>query len=175
MSILLRSLSLLTCISLPTIACAQAAPPCLTADEAQGLMTYALPSVVLSLRKQCFTSLPATAPLIQAGPLMAARYQPDADAAWPIAQTAIDKLSGMKLAAIMGPTAGKGLVDLVVADGLTNQIKPDDCPLIDRMIDTVQPLPAKNMAALVTAMMELLGHKQAKPGPIKICPTSKSG
>jgi hypothetical protein len=175
MGIVSRCFRFIACMSLPSITCAQAAPPCLTADEAQGLMTYALPLVVLGLRKHCLTSLPATAALIQAGPLMAARYQPDADAAWPVAQVAIDKLSGVKLAAIMGPKAGKGLIDLVVAEGLINQVKAEDCPLIDRMIDTVQPLPASNMATLVTAMMELLSHKQAKPGPISICAAAKSG
>jgi hypothetical protein len=161
-------------LSLPTLASAQAAPPCLTPEEAQGLMTYALPSVVLGLRKQCLASLPATAPLIQAGPLMAARYQPDADAAWPVAQVAIDKLVGMKLAGLAGPQATKGLIERVVGEGLTHQIKSADCSLIDRMVDTVQPLPTRNMAVLVTSIMELMSHKQDKPGPFNICAVSTS-
>lgn len=149
------------------------AASCLTTEEVEGLMTFSLPVVIEGLRTQCAGTLPATAPLIQAGPLIAARYQVEADLAWPVAKTAFDKMSGIKLGGLLGQSATRSLIQSAVSDGITKDVKTDDCPLIDRIVDILQPLPPRNMAMLLSTLISIGDRKKAKPGPLPICPQEK--
>lgn len=160
-------------LALPTAATAQSAK-CLTPPEAQGLITYALPSAIRAISGQCAKTLPATASLIQTGPLIAARYQPDADRAWPLARNAFDKMSGIKLTETLGEAGAKGLLETAFSTGLADNVKPKDCPVIDRILAALEPLPAKNMSMLLLAAIELGGKGDKKP-PLSICAASATG
>jgi hypothetical protein len=142
---------------------------CLERPEAEGLMTYALPSIITGIAAQCTQSLPATAALVQSGPIIAARYQIDADKAWPIARAAIDKMTGFKIASSIGEVGTKKMIKSTLSQGIAQRIKPADCPKIDRLLNILQPLPAQNMAAFFVAIMEFTDSKDSK-NPIKICP-----
>lgn len=170
-------LAAMIALSLPSTAIAQTQSTCLTRVEAESLMTFALPSAMRALTKHCTPNLPATSALVQSGPLIAARYQPDADKAWASAKVGFDKLSGLKLSEQLGEEAAKGLIQAGFGAGLVEQIKPQDCVQVDRFVDILQPLPAKNMAMLLTAFMELGGNKKpAGKSPFNICPAApKSG
>lgn len=159
----------------PNAAIAQTPKPCLTRAEADGLMTFALPSAMRALTKHCTPSLPATSALVQSGALIAARYQSDADKAWPVARIGFDKMSGMKISEQLGEEAARGLIEAGLGAGLVEQIKPQDCPKIDRFIDILQPLPAKNMAMLMTAFLELGSETKGSKSPFNICPAEKTG
>ena len=89
--------------TLPISAVAQtSSKACLSGEEAEGLVTYALPAAVRALSVHCTKTLPATAPLVLSGLVTAARYQVDADKAWPVASGAFDKISGIPVAKLMG-------------------------------------------------------------------------
>ncbi len=143
---------------------------CLTRAEATGLLTYALPDAISSVVAQCSATLPSTSGLVQSGSIIAARYQPEATKSWPAARDAMDKLSGVKMAAMLGEPAARKFVQTTVGAGMRQKIKPADCPKIDRLMDVLQPLPARNMAGLFVALMEFSAEKDDQ-APIKICPT----
>jgi hypothetical protein len=175
-SVAFRALALAAALALPAQAMAQAAKPCLTAAEAEGLATFALPALIEGLSSQCAASLPATAPLVQSGKLIAAKYQPDADRAWPAAGAAFDKLSGMKMSAAMGQAGLRGLLNGALTAGIAKDMKPGTCTTVDRFVDILQPLPASNMARLVVAFLELGGQGKAgtNNNPLNICAPNRA-
>lgn len=157
-------------LALPGNATAQAAKACLTPPEAEALVTYALPSAIRAVTTKCTPALPATTALIQSGPIIAARYQFDADNAWPVARIAFDKAFGINLTGALGDAAAKGLVDAALGAGLAGRLKPDDCGKVDRIINILEPLPARNMAMLITALMEFGRAGKREKSPLNLCP-----
>ncbi len=158
-------------VSIPASATAQTiGKTCLTRAETEGLMAYNLPMIVRGIAGKCAAALPATSALVQAGTVAAARYQPEADKAWPVAKLAFDKLAGMKMSQMIGDAGTQKLMETTIATGLGDSVKLKDCGTIDRILDILQPLPTSNMAMLITAMIEL-GSKgdKAKAPPFAIC------
>lgn len=156
--------------TLPATALAQsAAPACLSNDEAEALVTYALPATIRALSAQCAKSLPATAALVQSGVVTAARYQVDADRVWPQASSAFDKASGLPVASVMGEKALKPLIEKTISGEVTRDLRPKDCARTDRLINILQPLPAKNMAMLVLLMFESGDPAMRARLPVTLC------
>ena len=142
---------------------------CLSGEEAEGLVTYALPAAVRAISKHCAKTLPATAALVQSGTITAARYQVDADKAWPVASAAFDKVSGLPVAKLMGEKALKPLIEETISSGITQNFKAKDCGAADRLVNILQPLPTRNMAMLVTLMLESGSATTRARLPINIC------
>lgn len=169
-----RVLLALMAVTFPSVTSAQSVGGCLAPTEAEGLITYSLPSIIRSLSSRCAATLPATAPLIQAGAITAARYQIDADKAWPAARSAFDTLSGVKMAGVIGDSATRKLLDGAISGGLAGKLKTQDCGAVDQMIDLLQPLPASNMARLTIILIQMRGKDgKAKDAPFKLCPTAQ--
>ena len=162
-------------VAMPGQAVAQVAKACLTSPEAEALVTYALPSAIRSMTTKCTPVLPATTALIQSGPIIAARYQVDADKAWPVARVAFDKISGLDFSTTVGEPAAKGLIEAAVGAGLADKVKPADCRRVDRIVDILQPLPTRNMAMLITTLVEIDTADRQKKPPFKMCSTPVSG
>lgn len=162
-------------VALPSQAVAQSAKSCLTPPEAEALVTYALPSAVRAVTTKCTSVLSATTALIQAGPVIAARYQVEADKAWPVARVAFDKMSGFDFTKSLGEPAARGLIDAVLGAGLAEKVKPADCPKVDRLVDILQPLPTRNMAMLIATLMEFGAADKQKRPPFKMCSAAASG
>ena len=160
----------LSTLLLPGAAVGQSATTCLTSPEAEALVTYALPSAIRAITTKCATVLPATTALIQSGPIIAARYQGDADRAWPVARIAFGKVSGLQLTSLLGEPGAKGLVDAAFGAGLAEKVKPDDCSKVDRMVNILEPLPARNMAMLITALIEFSRADKSGKVPLNLCP-----
>lgn len=167
------SAGLVALASISVAAPAQKAAQCLTADEAGGLVTYALPSTIRGISQQCSKTLPATASLVQGGPVLAARYQNEADLAWPQARKAFDKLAGAEVTSVMSDEGAKALLSGVLEAAMSQQIKPSDCVTVDRLVSALQPLPARNLADLVIILMELGRKDNATKPPIQICPEAR--
>lgn len=157
-------------LALPTGAIAQPAASCLTSPEAEALVTYGLPSAIRAMTTKCTPALPATSALVQSGPIVAARYQIDADKAWPVARLAFDKASGLQLTGVLGEPAAKGLIDAAFGAGLAERVKPGDCGKIDRLINILEPLPARNMAMLVTALIDFRSADKHEKLTLNLCP-----
>ena len=167
---LIRCLAGLAIAAAPANVLAQVtAKTCLSSEEAEGLVTYALPAAVRAMSAHCAKTLPATAPLVQSGVITAARYQVDADKAWPAASAAFDKLSGLPVAKIMGEKALKPLIEKTISGGVVQNLQTKDCVTADRFINILQPLPTRNMAMLITAFIETGSPATRAKLPIILC------
>jgi hypothetical protein len=101
--------------------------------------------------------------------ITAARYQIDADKAWPIASGAFDKVSGLPVASIMGEKALKPLIEKTISGGVTQNMQAQDCVKADRFINILQPLPTRNMAMLITTLIETGSPATRARLPITLC------
>lgn len=165
-----RAAILLAVATMPAQAVAQiSAKACISGEEAEGLVTYALPAAVRAISAHCAKTLPATAPLVQSGLVTAARYQVDADKAWPVASAAFDKLSGLPVAKMMGEKALKPLIEKTISGGVVQNLQAKDCMTADRFINILQPLPTRNMAMLITAFIETGSPAARARLPIALC------
>ncbi|WP_010186451.1 hypothetical protein [Sphingomonas sp. PAMC 26605] len=152
---------------------ASAAPtdlPCLTEQEGQSLVLVALPDVLDSVGKACASALPPTATLRAGLPALVARYRVDGDAAWTAAKPAIGKLGGDQFRG-MDPDVIRPLVGTLLGPLVVKNLKPGDCPRIDRITGLLAPLPVANTAALVVQLF-LIGNEYSKTrAPFTICST----
>jgi len=90
------------------------------------------------------------------------------------------------LGGFMEPTAGKiaiGGKDMagidprllrpmmgpMIAGAIAQDIKPRDCPTIDRAIGLMSPLPPANTAGLIVLIASVAGGKDKKDSPFSIC------
>lgn len=152
---------------------AQAAPadlPCLTDQESQSLVLVALPDVLDAVGKACAAALPPQATLRAGLPALIARYRVDGDAAWTAAKPAISKLGGDQFRG-MDPDVIRPMVTTLLGPLVVKNLKPGDCPRIDRITGLLAPLPVANTAALVVQLFQLGSDYSKKRVPFTICPT----
>lgn len=152
-------------------------PPCLSAGEFTALANYALPSVINGTTQRCAATLPAGAYLRSSGPQLAQRYAARKPAAWPGAKQAFLKLSNgtnadaNELIRSLPDQNLQQMFDTLIQGMVSQQIKPDRCGTIDRLVSLLAPLPPENTAELI-ALAVGLGAKsgRAQLGAISICP-----
>lgn len=144
--------------------------PCVTPPEAESLVTSILPELLVQAGQVCATSLPPTALMRQtAGPFID-RYRLEAERAWPTAQAAIGKVGGPMAQAAVGSTLARPLIATLIAPLITKQLQAADCPAVDRILTLAEPLPPRNTAGLVVAILQLSNAKHPdKPVPLPIC------
>ncbi len=164
----------LALLLLPSNAPAQPSA-CLSDEDANGLVMFALPTLIRGVAQQCVKSLPATASLIQAGEIAAARYQVDADAAWPIAKTAFNKATGLPIADFAGEAGVRALVQQGMAGAISQEMNPQNCVTADALINILQPLPARNVAMLITTLVGAGSKGFGARLPVKLCRSTSFG
>jgi hypothetical protein len=168
-----RAVLAFTMVTFPAAAiAAEAEKPCMEPAEAQALVTFILPGAFDALTDQCKATLPADAVLTRSGKALAERYRPEADAAWPIAKMAFSKVTDTSVLKLLDDATLKKLVLAGIAGELPKQVKPKDCVTVDRFVTALEPLPAKNIALLLGALIDLGSRedgRSARPSPFKIC------
>ncbi len=166
----------LTAVALPTAAIAQGNGACLTPNEAQSLLSVALPDIVTSMVEKCGPTLPASAYLNRSSTDLIARYRTSANASWPAAKRAIGKLAGgdTGMLASLPDEALKGFFTAGISTAVAKDIKPDSCSSIDRGIKALAPLPPENTADLIGLLIEMDSKRKGAGGkgkaPFNICP-----
>lgn len=159
-------------LALPGMAIAQDAKPCIEPAEAQALLTFMLPGAFDALTDQCRSTLPADSVLTRSGKALAERYRPEADAAWPTAKQAFGKMSDAAMLKLLDDATLKKLVSAGIAGELPKQVKAKDCGTVDRFVAALEPLPAKNVAMLLGALIEVgsrVDSQGNRSSPFKIC------
>jgi hypothetical protein len=154
-----------------TAQAATEAQPCLTEAEAQSLITAVLPDVFQQVGRTCSSVLPENATLRGGLPPLVARYQAPADLAWPQALAAFGKIGGKDMAGI-DPRLLRPMMGPMIAGAIAQDIKPRDCPTIDRAIGLMSPLPPANTAGLIVLIASVAGGKDKKDSPFSICPVA---
>ena len=152
-----------------TAQAAAEAKPCLTALEAQALITAIMPDVFQQVGRTCSSVLPESATLRGGLPPLVARYQAPADLAWPQALAALGKIGGKDVEGV-DPRLLRPMMGPMMATAIAEDIKPADCPTIDRAVQLLAPLPPANTAGLVVLFAELA--KDKKDSPFNICPSA---
>ena len=148
--------------ALTTATPAAAAPPCLTAREAETIALVALPDLIRETGRVCGTTLPAGSLIRrQSGPFLA-KYQAAADRAWPDARLAIAKLSQPEVSLLLMSEYARPVLTALLVPLLVGRIAQSDCGTIDRFATLVEPLPARNTAGLVVTTLQFLKREKAR-------------
>jgi hypothetical protein len=166
----MRRIALAIAMFASTAAQAQTAKPCVTAAEGEGFALYMMPDVVRSASQSCKPHLPRTALLANPAPLIV-KFQAESDAAWPAARAAFAKIAGDEVAPFLDGDMARPMLSAMMGPMVAAEIKPKDCPAINRMVELLQPLPARNTAALFVTIMQLATVKDGKPdAKLPLCP-----
>lgn len=171
---MIRPLAALLALAVPTVAQAQSA--CLPQREAEALVMTLAPTVIQSVAATCAASLPPSAMLRRASDRLTAKFAAEGDAAWPVAREGLKKLIGPQSAQLADSEVARPMVTAMVAPMLAGEVKAKDCPNIDRVLTLIDPLPAKNTAALIVALLDITGATRAKPGrraAFTLCPVAR--
>lgn len=152
-------------------AVAAAPKPCLTADEAENLFLAVAPDAYRAVATACTAALPETALLRHFDNAMIQGLQSAADQAWPHAQPGIAKLAGADAAPYLNNDGARALVGSVIGQLAVKKIKPSDCVAVDRILGLLQPLPPRNMAALIVTIIQLTNSGK-KHEDFQICPAT---
>lgn len=143
---------------------ANAATPCVTTPEATSIALVAMPAAIRQVGQICAPQLPATSLLRQPGSAFLARYQAEADRAWPAARAALARVAGPDIAPLLQSDFTRPMLVSLLAPALTDFVQPKDCADLDRIVTLAQPLPPWNAAGLIVATLKLTRDKQAQFG-----------
>lgn len=165
---------------LATIALAASPAPsplCLTGPEAEALALVALPEIIRGAGTACATQLPATSLVRQPASALLARYDAEADRAWPAARAAIVKLSDPAIDALLQSQFARGVLATLVTPLLIGRIAPRDCGTIDRLVTLLAPLPPRNTAGVIVAALRYLKADPAAgkdvAANLPLCPAAR--
>lgn len=165
--------TVLAMMSMTATAYAQTARSCVTDTEAQSLFAYLMPDALTGVLKTCRPHLPATSYMVVHGEDAVARYQAAASGHWPTARAAFLKIAGAdhddeaKVIAGMSDAALRPFVGEALAGTVAKDVKPADCPKIDRFVAALAPIAPANVAELITSLVLLAGGKEKDD--LKLC------
>jgi hypothetical protein len=150
----------------------QQAQTCLTRPEVRGMITYFMPSVLQSAIDSCAGQLKPESYLLGRAPTMVEGLEAGRSDAWPMAKQAILKIGNDRakgsadMLANLPEEAIGPLITAMVVQEVSADIKPKNCGDIDRVLTTLEPLPASNMVDLVTEVLMLGGRGGRK---LQVC------
>lgn len=133
-------------------------------------MAAVLPDLIDGLRDKCAANLPASAFLTTNADAMVARFKVVADDRWPTAKLAFTRIAGQEdMADKLPDEYFKPMLGAMVGAELVKDIKADDCPGIDRVVESLSPLPAENVAALIGAILMLANDEKDQDNSLPLC------
>ena len=146
--------------------------PCVPLEKAEAVVTTMAPELLRATAGVCAPNLPDGAYLRRPIERLTEKYVGAGDAAWPAARAALAGLLPRDARTILDSELARPLLAGLVAPLLTKQIKPRDCADIDRLLALLDPLPARNTAALIVTIVELSrrGRAPSDKAPFTICP-----
>ena len=156
-----RTAAALALLSTGQLAQAATAKPCISQPELRGMVAYIMPSVMSSVIERCRASLPAGSAMLTRGTQVVTELQAGQSAAFPMARQAFAKFSddgnkdGADLFQSMPEDTLKPIIESAITKELTASVTVKDCPDIDRVFGTLQPLPASNFVDLITQVMTI--------------------
>ena len=143
---------------------AAAQTPCITMPEAQAMTLVALPDIIRETGRVCAAQLPATSLIRGQSNALVAKYQVEADRAWPAARAAIVKLSDPAVDALLQSDYARPLLTTLLVPQIVGRIATRDCGTIDRLVTLLEPLPPRNTAGIVVETLRYLKADKARRG-----------
>jgi hypothetical protein len=158
-----------------SVQAAETENPCVPPDEAAALMITLAPDAVRAVGAACAQALPPTALVRQTSGPFLDKYQAEADASWPKAKLAIDKIAGGK-GLPLDPDAMRPIISALILPAITKGVKAKDCVAVDHIVALLAPLPPRNVAELLVTILELktANEKPGKKSDVPICPAAGS-
>ncbi|MEG3153239.1 hypothetical protein U1769_25435 [Sphingomonas sp. ZT3P38] len=155
-----------------TAASAQTARPCINETEAQALFQVMLPDMIREMGRVC-AALPPHAFLRQPSAPFMARVHAGVTPAMPAAQAGIRKLLGPGGEAIAESQFAIPAVRAIFAPAIAQQVKPADCPGLDKIVTNLAPLPPRNLAAVFAALLQLSQNDEKRGPRLPLCPMGR--
>ena len=157
---------------------AAAQRPCVTDAEAQAFASVAMPEIIRETGRVCTTALPATSLVRRQSGAFLAKYDAEANRAWPVAREAIVKLSDPTISLLLQSNYARPLITSLLVPQLVGRIAVPDCPVIDRLTTLLEPLPARNTAGIVVVTLKYLKAEKAKGRTVDVpdlplCPEAR--
>ena len=160
-----------------TVQPAWAAPNrCFTAAEFHAGARFVMPILIDGAAKKCQPTLGNGSYLATRGPALAQRFASLAgdDGVITALVGKLDPKGDMKG---LDAAALKAFATVAVAKGMGDDLKPDICPTIDKVLALLDPMPAQNTIGLVEVILRRVDADNAKKaartgGPAKrfLCP-----
>ncbi len=153
---------------IPALVQAQAAPSqCLTRSEMRSGISYVMPMLMNAVKGACAATLPKGSFLTDGSADMIGKYQALADTNKSTALSLLSKFSDdMKLEGLdaqSGSDMFEALLPIMVEEGLSKEIKPETCPAMNDIVESLAPLPPENMTRLVESIaVEVIRSDEAK-------------
>lgn len=170
MSILKSSTAMVLALSLGSTANASPTENCVSEAEAVAIFAAMMPDMIDGLRGKCAAHLPANAYLVASGDALIARYKVLADQRWPTAKLAFGRIAGdEEITGKMPDQYLRPLIGSVVGAELIKDIKVEDCPGANRIVESLAPLPPENVAVLVGTIVVLADGKKGQKDSFPIC------
>lgn len=124
---------------------------------------YALPIAFDSFVTRCSASLDQGGYALRNSDRLMAKFSDGMDDAWPAAKDAMimmasgdeDAREMTAVVAMLGDDELRPFVDGLVGGLIGQEIKTDDCEVIERGLEILDPLPADNIAQMVGLIVEL--------------------
>lgn len=139
---------------------------CMTRVELRGMLAYFLPSVLDSTIAKCKDRLDVNSYLIGQAPKLVETLRAGQTAAWPDAKKAIAKIGGgsvdTAMLDVLPEPAMRPLMEAMATEKLGSSIKPESCVDINRIMGTLEPLPAPNMIEFMTETFAIVARKDTK-------------
>lgn len=136
------------------IAQAQELDKCVPPVQAEALITYILPKAVEAARSKCNLVLPAQSALMEENSERLINYRTASEAAWPKAREAVTTIAGEKLPDELDDSLLKPMADAIFTGMVSQEIKPKDCMLIDKIYADLAPMPSTNIASLLVTIIQ---------------------
>lgn len=170
----LRIAPALALVALATAHTAQAQQTCIAAEDLGDTMLYAMPIAYDAVSTSCQRELKADGFMAREGDAFIEKFRARQDSAWPGAfrmlktfmarDNAAKGKAGSdadmtKMIASLPEASLRPFVDGLVGQMIAGEIKPDSCSKIERGIELLSPLPADNVAGLMTFIIEIADIK----------------
>lgn len=145
--------------ALPVTASAQEA--CLTEQQVSAMIVYGVPLAMGGLEQSCGEVLSPDGFLATGAPEMVERYAAQSDVAWPDAFSAFltfagsDNDEGASAMREMPEEALRPFLDALLTGMIANEVKPERCGNIERLLEVLAPLEpfeAGRLAAVIAAL-----------------------
>jgi hypothetical protein len=146
--------------------------PCIADQEAEALFQVMLPDMIREMGRVCVT-LPANAFLRQPSAAFMARINAGVAPAMPAAQSGIRKLLGPEGQFIADSQFAIPAVRAIIAPAIAQEVKPADCPGLDRIVTNLAPLPPRNLAAVFAALLQLSQNDEKRAPRLPLCPMGR--
>ena len=135
---------------------------CVTPAEMRAGLVFIMPTLIEGVQGKCKSSLPDTAYLISSGTELPTRYG-KGDVQDTAALTSLlkkvdndGKMAGLPLEALTP------MIAAMATSAITKDIKPETCPMIDKVFALLDPMPRENMYGLVELFVGTMTKADAK-------------